>query len=137
VTNADFDMRASSPVSEDAQGEAGESGTARFCETRGVLVFVSGEEAKEVAVDEGAESFRAVGEVAQTGGRENYPLRQAAESGEGDPVPAVELAQVVKEFGFELRLMGVALWLGFGLRRGIGASSFMNSHGCLLCRRSG
>jgi hypothetical protein len=79
---------------------------------------VSGEEAKQVAVDEGAQSFRAVAEVAQAGGRENHPLRQAAERGEGDTVSAIELAQVVKEFGFELRLMGVALGLGLWLRPG-------------------
>ncbi len=98
---------------------------------------MSGEEAKKVAVDEGAERFRAIAEVAQAGGRENHPLRQAAESGDGDAVSAVELAQVVKEFGFELRLMGVAQRLRLRLRQGIGAYSFMNSHGCLLYRRSG
>jgi len=90
------------------------------------VVFVSGEEAKEVAVGEGAQGFSAVAVVVQTGGREDglsFVLK-AGEGGEGDAVSAVELAKVIKELGFEMRVGAAAR----RLHRGIGAYSFVCSH---------
>jgi len=115
-------------------------------EARGVLVFVSGEEAKEVAVDEGTKGLGAVAVVAQAGGgkdgrlREAFAVLKAGKRGEGDAVSAVELAKGVKELGFEMGIAGLGVGAAaqrFGLRRGIGAYSFVSSHIACLRRWCG
>jgi hypothetical protein len=100
-------------------------------EAIGVKVFASGKVAEQVTVDEGAKSFSAVDEVAQAVAGEEARLVQAGEGGEGDAVSAVELAEIVKEFGFEVRVGA----LGLGLRQGMGAYSFVLSH--ISCLHAG
>jgi hypothetical protein len=83
----------------------------------GVLVFVFGKDAKQVAVGNGTEGFRAVAVVAQaSGGKDQRPKLtvfgfQAFERGEGDAVSAVEVLEGFKEFGFALMVGAAALGL--------------------------
>jgi hypothetical protein len=79
--------------------------------TRGELVFASGKEAKQVAVGNGAEGFRAVAVVAEAaGGKDQRPSLavfglKAVERGEGDAVSAIEVVEGFKEFGFALMVV--------------------------------
>jgi hypothetical protein len=114
-----------------------------FREAGCVLVFVSSEEAKEVAVGEGAKGLGAVAVVLKETCREGSGRAhaifdfKAVERGQGNAVSAIEVAEGFKEVGFELVVSAAALGfgarvLGSWLRRRIGAGSFMNSHRCLL-----
>jgi hypothetical protein len=113
-------------------------------EAEGVLVFVSGKEAEQVAVSEGAQGFRTVAVVMQAVMREDgrlvpvfFGAAETVESGKGHAKATVQLTQSVKQFGFLMRVVwllvrAAARVLGSRLRQRIGAFSFMNSHGCLL-----
>jgi len=126
-------------------------------EAGGVVVFVSGEEAKEVAIGNGAEGFCAVAVVAETAAGEDGRTKltvfgfQTFECGEGDAVSAVEMVEGFKQLGFALMVVGLGVAatalrsgvpgtrgfrvLGLGLRRGMGAGNFVLSHGGLLIRQ--
>ena len=85
----------------------------------GLLLFASGEEAEQVAVGLGAESFRAVAVVMQKAGREGAPRMlavfdfKAVERGQGNAVSAVEMAERFKEIGFQLMVrVGRSVWVG-------------------------
>jgi hypothetical protein len=110
-----------------------------FGEASGVVFFVSGEEAEQVAVGNGAKGFRAVTVVAEAGGGEDGRPNltvfgfKTLERGEGDAVSAVDVVEGFQEFGFALVVVRLGVTAAARrLRRGIGAYSFMNSHGCLL-----
>lgn len=106
-------------------------------EAGGVLLFVSGKMAEQVTVGEGAQRFSAVAIVSYAGGGKDRRLRQLAKRGQGNAVSAIEVSQCGKEILFEIgvgaaALLVLGLRLQTGLRRGIGACSFTNSHGGLL-----
>ncbi|HEX3093893.1 MAG TPA: hypothetical protein VHW72_14770 [Candidatus Angelobacter sp.] len=96
-----------------------------------VVIFACCQEAKQVAVGNGAKGFRAVAVVAEAAGGEDCRTQltvlgfKTFERGEGDAVSTVEVVESFKEFGF-------ALLVGVKLRGRFGAYSFMSSHGCLL-----
>ncbi len=76
--------------------------------TRGVPVFVSGDEADQITVGNSTEGFGAVAVVAEAAsGKDRRPKLavfgfKAVERGEGDAVSAIEVLEGFKEFGFEL-----------------------------------
>ncbi len=102
-----------------------------FRESRCILVFVSGKNAEQVAVDKRAERLGAVAVIAQAGGGEDCRsfqmglVLQLLKRGQGKPISAVQLVESLKKLGFELSVRAAAR----RLRQGIGAYSFMNSHG--------
>lgn len=100
-----------------------------FPKPRCVLVLVSGKNAEQVAVDQRAKRLGAVAVVAQAGSRKDARILASVlkpiERGKRGAIATVELAKSVKELGFCMRVRAAAL----KLRRGIGAYSFMNSHG--------
>jgi hypothetical protein len=104
-----------------------------FSQTRGDPVFTSGKEAKQVAVGNGAEGFRAVAVVAQAaGGKDQGPSLtifdlKAVERREGNAISAIEMVKGFKEFGFAL--MALRLELRVWLRCRFGAGTFGYSHG--------
>lgn len=113
-------------------------------EALSVELFASGEKAEQVMVGQGVQVFCAIAVVEQAAAREDVPALQATKGGERDAISAIELAEGIKEFGFEVRIVGwgvAAAARGFGvpgtrdfrvlgpwLRRRIGAYSFVNSH---------
>jgi hypothetical protein len=107
----------------------------------GFVLFASSKEAQQVTVGYGTEGFCAVAVFAEAaGGKDRWPDLavfglKALERGEGNAVSAIEVVKGFKEFSFAL--MALRLELGVWLRCRFGAYSFMNSHGCLLIRRSG
>jgi hypothetical protein len=112
-------------------------GRAETVKAVGFVLFASGEETEQVAVGLGAESFRAVAVVMQKTGSEGATRMLAVsdfktvERGQGNAVSAIEVAERLKEIGFQLMMRVVALGfglLGLRLRRWIGACSFTNSH---------
>jgi len=100
----------------------------------GFVLFASGEEAKKVSVGEGAERFRAVAVIGEETSRKNARSVQtvfgfkAVQGRQGNAVSAVEMAERLKELGFQLMVRAGALGFELRLRRWIGAYSFMNSH---------
>src|SRR5262245_6944847 len=111
-------------------------------EAGGVVVFVSGEEAKEVAVGNGAEGFCAVAVIAETAAGEDGRTKlavfgfQTFECGEGNAVSAVEMVEGFKELGFALMVVRLRVAAAaLRLHQRIGAYSFVCSHGGLLTRR--
>jgi hypothetical protein len=123
---------------------SGESGAAFlfwFCgraaeaaKALGFMLFASGEEAKKIAVGDGAERLRAVAVIGEEASGKNARDLQmvfgfkAVQGGQGNAVSAIEMAERFKELGFQLMVRAGALGFGLRLRRWIGAYSFMNSH---------
>ena len=91
---------------------------------RGVTFFVSGEEAEQIAIGQGAEGFGAVAIVAQAGGGKDGRSLQTAERSEGGAISTVELAQVFEKFGFEMGVGAAAL------RSGTPARAVFACRGC-------
>ncbi len=79
-------------------------------EARCVLLFVSGEEAKKVAVGESAKRLGAVTVVTDAGGGEDVRLRQIVERGKGDAVSAIDIAKSGKDLKFVMRVGAAALF---------------------------
>jgi hypothetical protein len=100
----------------------------------GVLVFVSGEDAEQVAVGLGAQDLGAAAiAVEKARGEDAVGFGfQLVERVQGKAVSAVEAAQDFKDLGFALpvgtRTPGFGL-LGLRLRGWFGAYNFVNSHG--------
>jgi hypothetical protein len=92
---------------------------------------VSGKNAEQVAVDQGTERLSTVAVIAQAGGgKDCWPFQaglvlELLERGQGKTISTVQLVESLKKLGFELKVRAAAR----RLRRGIGAYSFMNSHG--------
>jgi hypothetical protein len=112
-------------------------GRAETVKAVGFVLFASGEEPEQVAVGLGAESFGAVAVVMQKDGSEGAARVlavsdfKAVERGQGNAVSTIEVAERLKEIGFQLMVRVVAVGfglLGLWLRGWIGAYSFMNSH---------
>jgi len=109
----------------------------RVDKASGVLVFMSGDQAKQIAVGFSLQRFSASVEFAQRGSSKNAQCIfcprtgfgpaaifdfQFIERSQGNAVAAVEVAEDFKDLGFELMI-------GLKLRGGMGVCSFMNSHG--------
>src|SRR5262249_50138408 len=97
--------------------------------SRGVLAFMSGQDLQQVAVSQRLQRLGLPPIVAQAGRRKDRRTGQPGfglqplQRGEGNPVSAIELVELVKKLGFKLGAGALQL------RRGFGAGNFRNSHG--------
>jgi hypothetical protein len=81
-----------------------------------IQLFVSSEKAEQIAVGHGTERLGAVAVIVQTDCREDlWPMKtvlirtsaKANERSQSDTVPTIQLAQCIKDLGFELGGLGV------------------------------
>jgi hypothetical protein len=122
----------------------------RPAKMRGVALLADGHEPQQIMIGLRAERFRAMAEIAQAVLGKDAPglsIRQVCRAsatvfafqlvqrGQGNAVSAVQMAENVKDLGFQLvvvsaRALGPGVTvMGLWLREGIGAYSFINSHG--------